>query len=168
MISPITMTMPVVVAVSVDGGQNSPSQPPAGADFEVALDIEVAGAVAPRSRIAVYFAPNSDQGFLDAVSADRAVLIGESGAGGLTALELAATRPERVQSLVLMNTAAKYMRGDDYPHGHPPALVIALSSDLKGSRIAPCRDLRERAGARASRPDHEPGSSRSPPSSSVW
>jgi kumamolisin len=60
---------PAVVAVSVDGGQNSPSQPPAGADFEVALDIEVAGALAPRSRIAVYFAPNSDQGFLDAVSA---------------------------------------------------------------------------------------------------
>src|SRR5258708_4695398 len=34
------------------------------------LDIEVAGAVAPKAKIAVYFAPNNgDQGFIDAISA---------------------------------------------------------------------------------------------------
>jgi kumamolisin len=59
---------PTVVSVSVDGAQNSPSQPPAGADYEVELDIQVAGAVAPGARIAVYFAPNTDQGFLDAIT----------------------------------------------------------------------------------------------------
>jgi kumamolisin len=32
------------------------------------LDIEVAGAVAPGASIVVYFAPNSDQGFLDAIT----------------------------------------------------------------------------------------------------
>jgi kumamolisin len=32
------------------------------------LDIEVAGAVAPRANIAVYFAPNTDQGFIDALT----------------------------------------------------------------------------------------------------
>ena len=32
------------------------------------LDIEVAGAVAPDAAIVVYFAPNTDQGFIDAVS----------------------------------------------------------------------------------------------------
>ena len=32
------------------------------------LDIEVAAAVAPKALIAVYFAPNTDQGFLDAVN----------------------------------------------------------------------------------------------------
>ena len=32
------------------------------------LDIEVAGAVAPGARIAVYFAPNTDQGFLRAIN----------------------------------------------------------------------------------------------------
>ncbi len=32
------------------------------------LDIEVAGAVAPGATIAVYFAPNTDQGFLDAIT----------------------------------------------------------------------------------------------------
>jgi kumamolisin len=32
------------------------------------LDIEVAGAVAPGARIVVYFAPNTDQGFVDAIA----------------------------------------------------------------------------------------------------
>jgi kumamolisin len=57
---------PRVVAVGVDGGRNAPGDP---ADGEVVLDIEVAGAVAPKATIAVYFAPNTDQGFLDALLA---------------------------------------------------------------------------------------------------
>ncbi len=60
---------PTVVAVPVDGGQNVPGGDPNGADGEVALDIQVAGAIAPGAKIAVYFAPNTDQGFQDAVSA---------------------------------------------------------------------------------------------------
>ena len=32
------------------------------------LDIEVVGAAAPAAQIVVYFAPNTDQGFIDAVS----------------------------------------------------------------------------------------------------
>ncbi len=58
-----------VTAVSVDGAQNSPTGDPNSADAEVALDIEVAGGVATGARIAVYFAPNTDQGFLDAINA---------------------------------------------------------------------------------------------------
>jgi kumamolisin len=58
---------PTVVAVSVDGGTNSPGDPN-GADGEVALDIQVAGAIANGARIAVYFAPNTDQGFIDAIT----------------------------------------------------------------------------------------------------
>ncbi|MBS1798198.1 MAG: S8/S53 family peptidase [Acidobacteria bacterium] len=58
---------PKVVAVSVSGGKNSPSNANS-ADGEVMLDIEVAAAVAPGARIVVYFAPNTDQGFLDAVA----------------------------------------------------------------------------------------------------
>lgn len=56
---------PNVVAVSVDGGQNTPGS---DADGEVMLDIEVVGAVAPGANIAVYFAPNTDQGFIDAIT----------------------------------------------------------------------------------------------------
>ncbi len=32
------------------------------------LDIEVAGAIAPGARIAVYFAPDTERGFLDAIT----------------------------------------------------------------------------------------------------
>ena len=61
------VTAPKVTAVSVDGGTNSPGTDP-NADGEVMLDIEVLGAVAPGANIAVYFAPNTDQGFIDALS----------------------------------------------------------------------------------------------------
>jgi kumamolisin len=63
------ITAPIVSSVSVDGAVNAPTGDPTSADGEVALDIEVVGAVAPGARIAVYFAPNSDRGFVDAVTA---------------------------------------------------------------------------------------------------
>lgn len=64
----LNLPTPKVTAVSVDGGRNSPSLP-WSADAEVMLDIEIAGAVAPGAAIAVYFAPNSEQGFVDAINA---------------------------------------------------------------------------------------------------
>ncbi len=62
------LTPPQVKAVSVDGAKNTPGQDPQGADGEVLLDIEVAGAIANEATIVVYFAPNTDAGFLDAVA----------------------------------------------------------------------------------------------------
>ncbi len=59
---------PSVVAVSVDHAKNAPTGSSDGPDGEVMLDIEVVGAVAPAAKIAVYFAPNTDAGFLDAVT----------------------------------------------------------------------------------------------------
>jgi kumamolisin len=59
---------PRVVAVSVDHAKNAPTGSGDGPDGEVMLDIEVVGAVAPAAKIAVYFAPNTDAGFLDAVT----------------------------------------------------------------------------------------------------
>jgi len=61
------LTPPSVSAVSVDGATNSPGTDP-NADGEVMLDIEVLGSVAPGAKIVVYFAPNTDQGFIDALS----------------------------------------------------------------------------------------------------
>jgi len=58
-------TPPTVTAVSVAGGRNRPG---GAADAEVMLDIEMVGALAPGSTIAVYFAPNTDQGFYEAIS----------------------------------------------------------------------------------------------------
>ena len=65
--SSLGLPNPSVTAVSVDGGKNAPSTAD-GADGEVMLDIEVAAAVAPGAAIAVYFAPNTDQGFIDAIT----------------------------------------------------------------------------------------------------
>jgi kumamolisin len=59
---------PQVVAVSVDGASNTPTGDANGPDGEVMLDIEVVGAIAPAARVAVYFAPNTDAGFLDAIT----------------------------------------------------------------------------------------------------
>lgn len=56
---------PTVTAVGVAGGSN---QPGGEADDEVMLDIEVIGALAPGANIVVYFAPNTDQGFYEAIS----------------------------------------------------------------------------------------------------
>lgn len=64
----LNIATPSVTAVGVDGAKNVPDQDPNGADGEVLLDIEVAGAIAPKASILVYFAPNTDAGFLDAIS----------------------------------------------------------------------------------------------------
>lgn len=63
------LTSPSVVAVGVDGAANAPGRDPQGADGEVLLDIEVAGAIAPGAGQLVYFAPNTDDGFVDAITA---------------------------------------------------------------------------------------------------
>ncbi|OLE27965.1 MAG: hypothetical protein AUG44_08735 [Actinobacteria bacterium 13_1_20CM_3_71_11] len=62
----LNLPAPSVTAVDVAGGVNQPDGPN-GADGEVLLDIEVAGAIAPGAAFRVYFAPNTDQGFLAAI-----------------------------------------------------------------------------------------------------
>jgi kumamolisin len=59
---------PKVTTVSVDKAKNKPTKSADGPDGEVMLDIEVIGAVAPGAHIVVYFAPNTDAGFLDAIT----------------------------------------------------------------------------------------------------
>lgn len=64
----LNLPTPDIITVSVDGGVNNPTKPDS-ADVEVVLDIEVAGAVAPNAGIIVYFAPNTEKGFFDAIHA---------------------------------------------------------------------------------------------------
>ncbi|HUN57749.1 MAG TPA: S53 family peptidase [Candidatus Binataceae bacterium] len=59
---------PKVTAISVSHAHNTPTGDPDGADGEVMLDIEVAGSIAPGAHIVAYFAPNTDQGFLNAIT----------------------------------------------------------------------------------------------------
>src|SRR5260221_1545118 len=64
----LNLPLPKVTSVAVDHGHNHPAGTPDSADGEVDLDIEVAGAIAPGAHIVVYFAPNTDRGFLDAIT----------------------------------------------------------------------------------------------------
>jgi len=59
---------PTVSAVAVGNGSNSPTGDPDGPDGEVMLDIEVTGSIAPAAKIVVYFAENTDAGFLNAIT----------------------------------------------------------------------------------------------------
>jgi kumamolisin len=59
---------PSVTAATVPGGSNTVGSD-GDADAEVQLDIEVVGSIVPQAKIVVYFAANTDQSFLAAVSA---------------------------------------------------------------------------------------------------
>lgn len=64
---------------------------------------------------------------LDAVGSRQAVVIGDT-EGGPMAMLLAATHPERVEKLVLLNTFARWRRDEDYPIGMPETTVDKLVS----------------------------------------
>lgn len=61
----LKITPPTLKAIGVDGASNSPGS---SADVEVALDIDVSGSVAQGAQIAVYFAPWTEQGWVDIVT----------------------------------------------------------------------------------------------------
>lgn len=58
---------PAPTIVDVDGGKPV-SDGPNGADGEVMLDVEVVAALAPDAKVRVYFGPNTDAGFLAAIT----------------------------------------------------------------------------------------------------
>ncbi len=55
---------------------------------------------------------------LDAAGIERAAVIGDT-EGGPMAIMLAASLPDRVSALVLINSFARWLRDDDYPIGMP-------------------------------------------------
>ena len=67
---------------------------------------------------------------LDAAGAASAVVYGDT-EGGFTALLLAATHPERVSALILVNAEARLVRDDDYPIGIPGSAAAALSQQYR-------------------------------------
>lgn len=60
---------PRITSVGVRGAHNRPEGDLGGDDGEVVLDVQVLGALAPGASIVVYFAPNTDDGFLAAILA---------------------------------------------------------------------------------------------------
>jgi kumamolisin len=65
--SELGIPVPSVTVVPVDGASSAPGQDQ-NADAEVMLDVEMAGTIAHGAKIVLYFAPNTDQGFIDAVT----------------------------------------------------------------------------------------------------
>lgn len=63
---------------------------------------------------------------LAAAGSRRAVVYGDT-EGGMSAMMLAASRPDRVSALVLVNSEARVLRSDDYPIGIPRHVADALS-----------------------------------------
>jgi class 3 adenylate cyclase len=74
------------------------------------------------------------QDVLDELEIGRAALIG-AGAGGPLAVVIAATMPDRVRSLVLVNTYARAIEAFDYPIGYPRAVVKRLLDERSSPGI---------------------------------
>jgi kumamolisin len=62
------LNSPRIAAIAVDGVTNTPQPGANSPDVEVALDIEVAGSIAPGASIAVYFAPFTERGWVDSIT----------------------------------------------------------------------------------------------------
>ncbi len=62
---------------------------------------------------------------MDAVGLDRAALLGGSEAGPITAL-FAATYPERVSALILINAIVKWAATDDFPWAYSPEQIQTM------------------------------------------
>jgi pimeloyl-ACP methyl ester carboxylesterase len=72
---------------------------------------------------------------LDAAGSETAVILGQ-GFGGTSAVLFAGTYPDRVSSLVLYGTAARWLRDDDYPAGMPAettARTFEVLADVWGA-----------------------------------
>jgi class 3 adenylate cyclase len=67
---------------------------------------------------------------LDAVGFERTALVAET-ASGLSAIHFAATHPDRLSALILVNSYAHYVRENDYPWGFPPESLDQFMADLK-------------------------------------
>ena len=121
--SGLNLSVPTVTAVGVDGGSNSPGS---SADGEVELDIEVSGAIAPKASIVVYFAPNTDQGFSDAISeainatpTPIAVSISWGGPESSWASQSMSTMNETISDAAALGTTVTVAAGDNGSSDNP-------------------------------------------------
>ena len=72
---------------------------------------------------------------MDGAGVERATLMG-IGAGGPMTMLAAASHPDRVDALVLVNTTARMLRAPDYPHGLPERVaqkILAVATWLSTS-----------------------------------
>jgi kumamolisin len=109
--------MPNINAIGVDGAINNPNDP-SGASIEVVLDIEIIAALAPKAAINVYFAPNTAQGFYDAIY--QAIL------NGVSIISISWGGPETLWSLSALNAF-------NYLFKSAPTVTVCVASGDNGS-----------------------------------
>lgn len=149
------LPVPKVTSKPVAGGSNT-SDGPDGADGEVLLDIEVAGAVAPGASFNVYFAPNTDAGFAAAINqavADKVDAISISWGGAekdwsssaINAMEKAFTAAKAAGIQVFVasgdsgSSDSESGKNVDYPASSPSVCGCGgtrLTVDSSGNRSA--------------------------------
>ena len=93
---------------------------------------------------------------LDAVGSESAALLGVTYAGA-GAILTAATHPERVRALVLINSFARLVRSDDYPAGIPVRVIEHLTDATRpgaddAAQESPSAELLLMAPSLADRP----------------
>jgi pimeloyl-ACP methyl ester carboxylesterase len=69
---------------------------------------------------------------MDAAGVRRATLMA-IGAGGPMSMLVAASHPERVAALLLVNSTARYLRAADYPHGLPEAAARTAQAEVQSA-----------------------------------
>jgi class 3 adenylate cyclase/pimeloyl-ACP methyl ester carboxylesterase len=85
---------------------------------------------------------------MDTVESERAAVMAGYDAGPM-AMMLAATHPERVSALVLVNTTARFLHAADYPIGIDPDAanqMVELFEETWGSELAATLSVPSRAG----------------------
>lgn len=116
------LPVPRVTSVSVDHAHNHPVGSPESADAEVVMDIQVAGAIAPKAHIVVYFAPNaSNRNFLDALNTavhdkvhrPSVISISWGGPEAATTVSFMREFDEALQSAAAMGITVCCSAGDD-------------------------------------------------------
>jgi kumamolisin len=63
----VGLATPAIDVIPVDGASNNPVADP-GANTELVMTLEMLGSIAPGARLAVYLAPNTEQGVIDGLS----------------------------------------------------------------------------------------------------
>jgi class 3 adenylate cyclase len=84
----------------------------------------------PRDSLPGYIFDADLLAVLDALGLDRPALVAEGSSGG-RAIHFSATQPERVNSLILVNTFAHYLREDGYPWGLAPESLDTYFATIK-------------------------------------
>jgi kumamolisin len=126
----LQVSVPALTDVVVHGPGNQPGDPhdPSDVSGEVMLDIQVAGGVAPRARIVMYFTEFTEQGWVDAI-----VTAVTDADNKPSVLSISYGNPEDAQGVSLWTTAAIRQVNDAFHRAALSGITICCASGDDGS-----------------------------------